>query len=761
MRFFFLATVLTLILPAAVAEDVVPCTRFAELLQRGRNNIWLENPFNYPAEVLVNAGAAYECATSIPILSEDIVLVIEMYKKMLPMYSTLSFLKNPPESYQQPSIDVMAQLDKIAEKAKRGNYTNFYEYESDLSLLGYQAHDQHFRLRNAGMFQFRWYLPHDIVSVSRDGKEVPQVYVYSDIVGKRRDLASPIVQFGGDSVFTYLDKYARTKSSIGLLEPHAEWNALMYNPAVQFGTWGARNGSSIYHNEFRSTSTYNGKYLEGRFANGTTFKWEYLAGSRAVYNLTKITTGQSIYDTWISSKNPNATQEPKEDEEVRILFSNKNTTAFDPLPSVPYPSYPKDPIVVQSNFSRGGTVSGYLLSNNSIGVLSIPSFMTGLYVGGPEELHTAVAEFIAKSREAGAKKIVIDLSGNRGGFLLLAYDTFRQFFPEMDPFTLANARASKSLDTIGSVLSHIASGSIETPTGPLNRTLAQNLGLGDLSMHATLTKKSKPWKSWKQFFGPVTVNGDNYTNPWRYDFNATRVTRQLRFNMTGYDDNQRDYEQAFDPKDIIMLHDGHCGSACAVFSSLMKNIAGVKSVAVGGMPVKGPMQGVAGTRGCQVRQSSAIEKISQLIQTVLSDTRNRSSEALRSELGVTLEELKSLPSTRGSPWRDVTAGINTLNCLPTSNPEIPYQFLYEASYCRVFYTVDMLLDVTQLWKTAAAIARGNTSSCVSGSLNGPGSQPNAPLDVSPGFSHADIWKMRDAEWVWMGPDEPAEDDEGL
>ncbi|CAG9953239.1 unnamed protein product [Clonostachys rosea f. rosea IK726] len=737
MRSLFSAMVFAHISSAAIAEDIEPCQKFAELLREGRSKTTLENPYNYPAEVLVDAETAYQCATSIPISNDEVARVIYKFKNILPMYSTLGFLKNPPASYQQPSIDVMAYLDHIDEKAKQNKYANFYEYESDLSLMANQVHDQHFRLRNGGMYQFRWYLPDDIVSVSRDGKELPQVYVLSDI-SRKVPSASPIIELDEEPIVSYLERYARTKASTGLLEPHAEWNALMYNPAIEFSTWGSRNSSSVYTSEFRSTSSYNGNSIKGKFANGTKFEWKYMAGSKAIFNLTKLSSGRSIYDNWITSNNKSRMGKTEEDKQMRKLFSKK-TTAFNPSSSVPYPSYPDDPIVVQSNFSRGGTVSGYLLSDNSTSVLSIPSFMAGMYKEGPEELHTAVAEFITKSREAGVKKIVIDLSGNRGGFLLLAYDTFRQFFPKMDPYSLANSRASDDLNTIGSVLSHVAMVSNDSLKGPLNRTMAQNLGTGDLGMYGTLSRESKPWKSWKELFGPVTINQDNYTNPWRYDFNSTRIIGRLGYNMTGYEDNQRDYEQAFDPENIILLHDGHCGSACFIFSSLMKNIAGVKSVAVGGMPVNGPMQGVAGTRGCQVRQSDAIIKISHMINMALSGIRSRSDKIVRSKLGATAQEINFLPSPIGTPWRDVSASINTLNCLPSSDPQIPYQFLYEASNCRLFYTMDMIQDVTYLWRAAAAFAGGDTSTCVPGSVDGPGSEPNKPLNVSPKIPYANPW----------------------
>jgi hypothetical protein len=46
-----------------------------------------------------------------------------------------------------------------------------------------------------------------------------------------------------------------------------------------------------------------------------------------------------------------------------------------------------------------------------------------------------------------------------------------------------------------------------------------------------------------------------------------------------------------------LLYDGFCASTCSIFSELMKNLGGVQSIAVGGRPQLGPMQGVGGVKG--------------------------------------------------------------------------------------------------------------------------------------------------------------------
>ena len=51
----------------------------------------------------------------------------------------------------------------------------------------------------------------------------------------------------------------------------------------------------------------------------------------------------------------------------------------------------------------------------------------------------------------------------------------------------------------------------------------------------------------------------------------------------------------------LQLTDGFCGSTCAIFAELMKTDAGVRRVAMGGVPsISGPMQAVSGSRGSQV-----------------------------------------------------------------------------------------------------------------------------------------------------------------
>ncbi|VUC29243.1 unnamed protein product [Clonostachys rosea] len=719
--------------PAVLAQAVSPCQKVNEQQTAALKKLDPEsvNPYNLQFLAFFDAETAYQCITSIPINNTEVAAMVEVDKKFLALYSTIPFLKNPPKSYQQPSIDVMGRLDEIAEKAKRGNYSNFNQFELDLVAINRGVYDTHFGIVNGPTGLISYSLPYGLVSASVDGKELPQVYAHSDIIDKVSN-PSYIFEIEGENVFTYLQKYAATNSVTGMLDPHADWNQLMYSEATQFGSWGADNKNSMALGGIQTTSIYNGKSLKGKFSNGTQFEWKYVASSAALFISSNITSGEDLFTVFGL-----ATKEQQEQEEALKKRALANQTTATPQ-YVPYSSYPKNPIVIQANFTRGGVVSGYLLSDNSTGVLSLPSFSSrDDYNEAPEEYSVAVTEFISQARKAGTKKIVIDLSGNGGGNVMLGYDVFRQFFPKKNPDALSRSRATPLFDILGRVVEKSGKLIDGTPETEFLLQLQSDFSnAGDLNPNNTLTSDGKHWGSWKDFAGPLKINGDNFTKPWKYDFSLPGNYAPFQtYNISGYGTNEATFDEAFSPDDIIILYDGYCGSTCSIFSNLMKNVGGVKSVAVGGIPQNGPMQGVAGTRGSQVRQHDSMAQYAELIRSGLLDSKNGSREALRSELGVSLSEIEDIPSTNQAPWK-VSMALN----VSTGNLDVPYQFVYEAANCRLFYTVDMIRDVTVLWEAAAKVAGGDTSACVTGSVDGPGSERNKPLVESPGFSYSDVWK---------------------
>lgn len=92
-------------------------------------------------------------------------------------------MKNPPESYQQPAVDLLGGLNVIARDVQAGTYRNEYDFEVALQKLLYATHDSHIVLDGGALSVFKFGSPVRIVSVSADGIAVPRVYVLGEYNG--------------------------------------------------------------------------------------------------------------------------------------------------------------------------------------------------------------------------------------------------------------------------------------------------------------------------------------------------------------------------------------------------------------------------------------------------------------------------------------------------------------------------------------------------------------------------------------------------
>jgi hypothetical protein len=143
----------------------------------------------YPeaTEALVPADAAVNCLKSVPVdVDEDKALIEEMLL-YLNWQSTLAYLKNPPEEYNEEQVDVVAALKKISDDLGDGRYDDEYTVMLDLSNAFAKSYDFHsvffpdilqvfeFRRGNIGKGLLDEFA---MVSVSSDGKAIPELYNY-------------------------------------------------------------------------------------------------------------------------------------------------------------------------------------------------------------------------------------------------------------------------------------------------------------------------------------------------------------------------------------------------------------------------------------------------------------------------------------------------------------------------------------------------------------------------------------------------------
>jgi hypothetical protein len=424
----------------------------------------------------------------------------------------LTYLKNPPASYQQPGVDLMGGLNQLQDGINRGIFPNQYEFEAALQTLLIAAHDGHTGLIAGILSAFSFASPYDLVTLSVDGTQLPKVYLAEDLFNSSSFTTyqpSAVTSINGQDTITYLTDFAN-KNSAGTLEPHADWNQLMLSAAQDIqGVFDVFSGGATF---------YPGDTVTFGFENGKSITEKFLA----IYNSPGATgplqTGGDFFNFFVLGFYPASFFEEEDDTSDPAAASSAATpTSSVQASSVTSsaaptgtkwdsPAYPDDPDVFQKDLGEfgGGFVSGYFLKSTSTSVLSIPSFdEQGLAIGTFED---TIKDFITKSKAAGLSKIVIDLQQNLGGQPLLAIDTFRQFFPNIDPFGGSRLRAHPMVDLMG-----------ETITGYWNTLSTVDEDYSFLAANEFVAtdrinaKTDKNFTSWPEFFGPNAFDGDNFT----------------------------------------------------------------------------------------------------------------------------------------------------------------------------------------------------------------------------------------------------------
>lgn len=412
--------------------------------------IWLA----FQGSTILWASDAYECLKSVPFNPAPALRFIDYYNTTLQFQSTLKFLKDPPEGYQQPAIDVEGVLARIKANVTAGLYQNEYDFESDVQDLVYAIHDAHVDLRAGILAPFSFGSPYYISSVSEDGKKPPKVYFTDDIIHAQNDqfvwTPSPIATIQGEEVVSYLTKFA-SRNSVGMLEKHAEWNDLMGSPTQDI--LGARN-------LFAGDATfYPGDDLTFTFENGTDpIETFWLALYNYQLDTGPLTTGGDFYNFFVLGLQPSTDPQSIATPVDSSTVARKLKRQEDPSPSSDddkswatesFGAYSDSPDVAQPDLliNGGGVLTGYFLKDISVAVLSIPTFeQFGDYI---DSFSTTVQNFIDEASANNMQRVVIDVQQNRGGVAVLAFDTFSRFFPQTEPFGGSRRRSHPMGNAVG------------------------------------------------------------------------------------------------------------------------------------------------------------------------------------------------------------------------------------------------------------------------------------------------------------------------
>ena len=125
----------------------------------------------------VPAKLAYDCLRSVPINAERASELLHSLSSWAEFHTTLAYLKDPPEGYSYPAVDIPGQMQNITKAVESGQYDKEYDYAVELYSLYQRSHDSHFSFSPDILFSaFTFKRPVKLTSVSKDGQQLPKVY---------------------------------------------------------------------------------------------------------------------------------------------------------------------------------------------------------------------------------------------------------------------------------------------------------------------------------------------------------------------------------------------------------------------------------------------------------------------------------------------------------------------------------------------------------------------------------------------------------
>jgi hypothetical protein len=680
-----------------------PCAEVAASVQLQANQ----------STVVIQPSLALACLNDVPLDVKNSIAWLESVRPFLQFQSTLGYLKNPGNEYLLPAVDILGSFDNYISGISSGMFKNQYALEYAVTNLINSAHDGHFsylaRL-STNIFIFARTIQIVSVASTKNGSS-PSAFLWSDLEAVAAGASfkpSPISTIDGQDVASSL----RQMSSFGnCQDPDALYNQLMHNMAL--------DGIYVYD---LSAGIFGGTVAPWMALNDTT-KLEFANKSNAEFPnqailpyysklFANISSGADVYKLYTDPELL-ATGPANAD-------NTSATGSSAPLPSlVPRSGFPLAVARTPDNYAAAYYLPPDSGLSSSVAVLSVPSFYTE---GQPQSVafQSLVYEFLANATsQANKTRLIIDLTGNAGGDSGQGYSMFKNFFPDLVPYQTVRARAISPLNGMGTIaskyinpypyispaaLENIIDGTVQDVT-TLNLSYYAMQGY-DLNYRNPLNASTQRFSGWPELFGPHSHMDDNFTSLFQTDYSDPLNFAIFGIEINGFNNRTnmppaRPFKNA---SDIVILTDGICASTCSLFVDLMRELAGVRVVTVGGRPNdNASMAAVGGTRGARAWSFAAIVQPANASTQIVALEGTSEDAALLNTTGVSaLIEAYPLAAFRG------TGSVNSRDLIKKADQEsgVPAQFRYDPADCRIWYTMESVVNPVALWKDVAAVAWG-------------------------------------------------------
>ncbi|KAI0385417.1 hypothetical protein F5Y04DRAFT_276747 [Hypomontagnella monticulosa] len=635
---------------------------------------------------------ALSCLRSVPNKIAQAQQLVKSVKAFAQWQSTHAWLKDPPEGYEFPPVDILKSLDSISATLSAGGYASEYDFQLSMMNTITLAHDGHFSYIGDvfKVFTFGNDFASDIVSVSTNGTALPKMYRLSAL--QNRDTSPPaITKINNLDVTDFMVKVAM---NLGLEQDiDAQYNAMLPNHVHPF--------SPSLFSPWAFGQSWLGAKMTFTYEDGTSDSSDTNALLNPGVDFTNIITGEDFYNAFCL---PSPPLDPGLLTGTGSLKPSLRPTVNPrKIISRQLPTRPKGPTPIVQD-SEEGAVKGFFLDGpgfDDVAVLSISAFESGNdTLKFISDFQKTVESFLSKSRAAKKQRLVIDLTSNGGGLVFTGFELFAQLFPGQNQFTANDMRLTDSISNMSAVFEALP-----------EKQKEQFAASGILSNLTPLSGLKMPSgdnvTSASQVMTPVTLKDDKFTGYiGEVDFGD-----EGGIFLSGTGNRSNLPPAAFKPENVVLLTDGNCASTCTVFSYLMFFQMNTKTVTVGGRPQAAPIQSIGGTEGAQVLTFSEISLTANVTMESITDKAK-----LQQLQGSELDILAEGYAVRRSAQPESGGTVNFKNSFAPSDSKTPLQFTSEPANCRFFYTNPMINSPELVWQYAVNATWTNPDKyCVQGS----------------------------------------------
>jgi hypothetical protein len=648
---------------------------------------------------LLQPSLVLNCLRGLPIDYDLAANLTNYISNAVQFQTTLSYLKDPPTTYQWPATDLLGRMSTISNNVKGKKYSNQWDFELDIHNTINSARDNHLYFFS-GLHSWYFVIKPSLTSISPDGVSLPQLYFSQDVLSANGSaLPSPITAINGQDISTYL---VNPLSASGFAQDaDAQFNLAMFSPATYMGGAVGNEFQKSWVLDLNDTTTYT-------FANKSTIVVKNFLGTQ--HRLPSDYTTQQVYSDLVVRSSASGNTKLKKRSYDPNIFSIFMSTLY---------SYNQLGYPVPVANATDGSVSGYFLVDQpDTAVLQMKTFDPT----DDWDFQITITRFLEQCRSARKTKLIVDVRGNAGGDTMLAYDAFKQIFPKQQIWHKLRMRAHPAMNALGTIITGLSTPTLQQALNQnlLTASEKQELGPAISFFNAQNTLQSpdgQPWGKWANEYGPQTFNSDKFSEYVFHDF-ANAAVDQLAgsIQVSGYGNNTNIAPQAFASQNITLFTDGACESSCGIFANLMINSGNVSTITIGGRPSTNKMAVIGGTQGGQLLTFGNLKNYASAAMA------QESAKSLPAAEFTALQTLVQAPQVAWAAFGNGGFYDFAFNFLDNmhKDSDVPPQFNSSMSNCRMFYTAGDISNIASTW---SKIASGNYT-CVDGG-NKPGQQ-NVP-----------------------------------